>query len=190
MPSKEDKNALLNQLKITEEETTDSGLTTMHLLLTSVLSAVITGLVVYLLISPNSGIEIQTNDNKKLIFEQGKSSNQVLNSTSKNTNTAEVKTSKQFQFSNSEEVLNASGYITARRIATVSAETMGLITSVRVEEGMLVKTGQILATLDSSIATVNLKLFDARTDVLRSSVTSISIDLLCTKRVKSCNVHS
>ena len=37
-----------------------------------------------------------------------------------------------------DRILNASGYITARRIATVSSQITGLITEVSVEEGMLV----------------------------------------------------
>lgn len=52
-------------------------------------------------------------------------------------------------------ILNSSGYITARRIATVSSEIMGLITEVNVEEGMNVEKGQILARLDDALATVN-----------------------------------
>jgi len=179
----EDKNALLSQLKITEKETTNGGLTAMHLLLASILSAGFTGFAVYLLISPKPETNIQESFVQELKHEKKYSSKRSLNSISTSVEQSEIQTNKQFQFSNSDEVLNASGYITARRIATVSAETMGLITSVRVEEGMLVETGQILATLDSSIARVNLKLFDARTDVLRSSITSIKIDLLEAERV-------
>jgi HlyD family secretion protein len=52
-------------------------------------------------------------------------------------------------------ILNSSGYITARRIATVSSEIMGLITEVNVEEGMNVEQGQILARLDDALARAN-----------------------------------
>ena len=61
-----------------------------------------------------------------------------------------------------ERILNASGYITARRIATVSAEIMGLITEVNVEEGMEVSPGQVLAKLDNAVATVDLNLARAQ----------------------------
>lgn len=54
-------------------------------------------------------------------------------------------------------VLNASGYITPRRVATVSAELMGLIKTVEVEEGMAVSEGQILARLDDTLAQVSLQ---------------------------------
>jgi RND family efflux transporter MFP subunit len=49
-------------------------------------------------------------------------------------------------------VLNASGYVTARRQATVSAKVTGKVTDVLIEEGMKVKEGQVLAKLDDSNA--------------------------------------
>src|SRR5687767_2030379 len=45
-------------------------------------------------------------------------------------------------------VLNASGYVTARRRATVSSKITGKIVDLNIEEGMAVKEGQILARLD------------------------------------------
>ena len=47
-------------------------------------------------------------------------------------------------------VLQATGYVTARRQATVSAQITGTLTAVLIEEGDHVKTGQILAKLDDS----------------------------------------
>jgi HlyD family secretion protein len=47
-------------------------------------------------------------------------------------------------------VLNASGYVTARRRATVSSKVTGKVLEVFVEEGKAVKKGQILARLDDS----------------------------------------
>ena len=47
-------------------------------------------------------------------------------------------------------VLNASGYVTARREATVSSKVTGKVTEVLIEEGMKVKEGQVLARLDDS----------------------------------------
>jgi multidrug efflux pump subunit AcrA (membrane-fusion protein) len=47
-------------------------------------------------------------------------------------------------------VLNASGYVTARRRATVSSKVTGKVTEVNVEEGMEVREGQVLARLDDS----------------------------------------
>ncbi|HUA66687.1 MAG TPA: efflux RND transporter periplasmic adaptor subunit [Alphaproteobacteria bacterium] len=47
-------------------------------------------------------------------------------------------------------VLNASGYVTARREATVSSKVTGKVISILIEEGMKVTNGQILARLDDS----------------------------------------
>ena len=47
-------------------------------------------------------------------------------------------------------VLNASGYVTARRRATVSSKVTGKVLEVRVEEGQAVRRGQVLARLDDS----------------------------------------
>jgi RND family efflux transporter MFP subunit len=49
-------------------------------------------------------------------------------------------------------VLNASGYVTARRQATVSSKVTGKVTDIFIEEGMQVKAGQELARLDASYA--------------------------------------
>lgn len=47
-------------------------------------------------------------------------------------------------------VLNASGYVTARRRATVSSKVTGKVIDVLIEEGQPVKAGQILAHLDDT----------------------------------------
>ena len=76
-----------------------------------------------------------------------------------------------------EKILNASGYITARRIATVSAEIMGLITDVRVEEGMRVEKGQVLAKLDDAVASVNLRFAEAQVKVAEARLSSVEANL-------------
>ena len=53
-------------------------------------------------------------------------------------------------------VLSASGYVTARRLATVSAEITGRILEVLIEEGMEVQSGQVLARLDATLAQTDL----------------------------------
>jgi len=47
-------------------------------------------------------------------------------------------------------VLNASGYITPRRRATIAAKITGRVTSVMFDEGTRVTEGQLLASLDDS----------------------------------------
>jgi RND family efflux transporter MFP subunit len=77
----------------------------------------------------------------------------------------------------SDVILNSSGYITARRMATVSSEVMGLITQVNVEEGMKVEQGQILATLDSRLADVNFDYAEAQLAVLNARRKAILVNL-------------
>jgi RND family efflux transporter MFP subunit len=67
-------------------------------------------------------------------------------------------------------VLNASGYVTARRQATVSSKVTGKVEEVFVEEGMQVEAGQVLARLDASQARLALGLAEAR---LRASEKSL-----------------
>src|SRR5512134_1524126 len=45
-------------------------------------------------------------------------------------------------------VLNASGYVVARRLATVSSKVTGRVSEVLFEEGASVQEGQVLARLD------------------------------------------
>src|SRR5260370_26116547 len=47
-------------------------------------------------------------------------------------------------------LLNASGYITPRRRATIAAKITGRVTAVFFDEGTRVKESQLLATLDDS----------------------------------------
>ncbi len=67
-------------------------------------------------------------------------------------------------------VLDASGYVTARRKATVSSKITGKVIEIHVEEGMEVKRGQVLARLDDSLQSRNLALGEARLESARSAV--------------------
>lgn len=59
-------------------------------------------------------------------------------------------------------VLNASGYVTARREATVSSKVTGKVIEVLVEEGMKVDEGQVLARLDDTNVKASLLLAQAQ----------------------------
>ena len=59
-------------------------------------------------------------------------------------------------------VLNASGYVTARRQATVSSKFTGKVMEVFIEEGMLVEQGQVLARLDDSNIRTSFNLAEAQ----------------------------
>ena len=67
-------------------------------------------------------------------------------------------------------VLNASGYVTARRQATVSSKFTGKVMEVLIEEGMLVEKDQVLARLDDSNVTTSFALAEAQ---LKSAQTSL-----------------
>jgi len=67
-------------------------------------------------------------------------------------------------------VLNASGYVTARRRATVSSKITGKVVEVNVEEGMAVREGQVLARLDDSTARAALALAEAQVEAARRGV--------------------
>ena len=59
-------------------------------------------------------------------------------------------------------VLNASGYVTARRQATVSSKITAKVIEVLVEEGMRVQEGQILARLDDTNVRASYRLAEAQ----------------------------
>lgn len=59
-------------------------------------------------------------------------------------------------------VLNASGYVNARRQATVSSKFTAKVTEVLIEEGMLVEEGQVLARLDDSNIRASFLLAEAQ----------------------------
>src|SRR5687768_10803854 len=59
-------------------------------------------------------------------------------------------------------VLNASGYVTARRRATVSSKVTGKVMEIFVEEGKAVRRGQVLARLDDSQLRAQLKVDEAQ----------------------------
>ena len=58
------------------------------------------------------------------------------------------------QGASSSAVLQATGYVTARRMATVSAQMTGTLTEVLIDEGFKVKKGQVLARLDAALARI------------------------------------
>lgn len=74
-------------------------------------------------------------------------------------------------------VLNASGYVTARRKATVSSKITGKVTEVHVEEGMAVKEGQVLARLDDTVSRRYLELAEAELAAARRSADETGVRL-------------
>jgi RND family efflux transporter MFP subunit len=74
-------------------------------------------------------------------------------------------------------VLDASGYVTARRQATVSAKITGKVTEVLLEEGMRVQEGAVLARLDDTEAKAQLALARAQLTAARSQQAEIRAQL-------------
>lgn len=73
--------------------------------------------------------------------------------------------------------LVASGYVVARRRATVAAEITGRVIEVTVEEGMRVTKGQVLARLDNSAAMADRKSAQARLSAAQANITALEADL-------------
>ncbi len=67
-------------------------------------------------------------------------------------------------------VLNASGYVTARREATVSSKVTGKVTEVFIEEGMKVTNGQVLARLDDTNVKASLDVAQAQLESAQAAL--------------------
>jgi len=74
-------------------------------------------------------------------------------------------------------VLNASGYVTARRQATISSKITGKVTEVLVEEGLRVKEGQVLARLDDTNVAASLQLARAQLESARTALAETQVRL-------------
>jgi HlyD family secretion protein len=74
-------------------------------------------------------------------------------------------------------VLNASGYVTARRAATVSSKVTGKVAEVLVEEGMKVQEGQVLARLDDTNVKASLELAQAQAASAKAALAETRVRL-------------
>jgi RND family efflux transporter MFP subunit len=74
-------------------------------------------------------------------------------------------------------VLDASGYVVARRMATVSAKITGRVREVRIEEGQQVAAGEVLATLDPIDADAQRQLAAAQLGAAESQIGSVRAQL-------------
>ncbi len=76
-----------------------------------------------------------------------------------------------------ETLLNASGYVTPRRRATVAAKITGRVTGVFFDEGMNVREGQLLATLDDSDARRALNAAIADRNASQAAIADLEVQL-------------
>ena len=74
-------------------------------------------------------------------------------------------------------VLNASGYVVARRISTVSSKVTGKIAEIFVEEGMTVKEGQVLARLEPANSATMLTMAQRELEASRRNLAEIEVRL-------------
>jgi RND family efflux transporter MFP subunit len=79
-------------------------------------------------------------------------------------------------------LLNASGYVTARREATVSSKVTGKVIEVMVEEGMKVDAGQVLAKIDASNVERSLHLAEAQAESARKGLDETKANLELAER--------
>ena len=74
-----------------------------------------------------------------------------------------------------DSVLDATGYVVARRQATVSSKTTGKVVAVHIEEGMTVAADQLLAVLDASIPKAQLALAESRLAAAQAALAEIRV---------------
>jgi RND family efflux transporter MFP subunit len=74
-------------------------------------------------------------------------------------------------------VLNASGYVVARRLATVSAKVTGRVVEVTFEEGSEVKASQELARLDDATVRAAFNVASRQLDAARLDLTEVEVRL-------------
>ncbi|WP_339828427.1 efflux RND transporter periplasmic adaptor subunit [uncultured Arenimonas sp.] len=74
-------------------------------------------------------------------------------------------------------VLDASGYVTARRIATVSSKITGKVDEVLIEEGQVVEAGEVMARLEATDAQAQQDLAQARLEAARNDASRADAQL-------------
>jgi RND family efflux transporter MFP subunit len=81
--------------------------------------------------------------------------------------------------------LAASGYVVARRKATVAAEITGKVVEIFIDEGMTVTDGQVVARLDSVLAEKDYELARSRAETADAAIAAITADLEDASRIMS-----
>jgi HlyD family secretion protein len=85
--------------------------------------------------------------------------------------------------------LAASGYVVARRKATVAAEVTAKVVEVQVHEGMMVKKGDVLARLDSVLPERDVALARSKADAAEAAIGAVAADLQDAERIMNRNLR-
>ena len=85
--------------------------------------------------------------------------------------------------------LVASGYVIARRKATVAAQVTEKVVEVLVHEGMVVKKDDVLARLDSTLPARDLALARAKADSAEAAIGATAADLQDAERIMNRNLR-
>tara|TARA_B100000959_G_scaffold136699_4_gene143796 strand:- start:34 stop:1275 length:1242 start_codon:yes stop_codon:yes gene_type:complete len=91
--------------------------------------------------------------------------------------TAQAETATERSVASTATVLDASGYVTARRKATVSSKVTGKVMEVYIEEGVVVEENQLLARLDNSNQQAQFNLSKAQWLASESRLEEIKVQL-------------
>ena len=91
--------------------------------------------------------------------------------------TAQAETATEHSVASTATVLDASGYVTARRKATVSSKVTGKVMEVYIEEGVVVEENQLLARLDNSNQQAQFNLSKAQWLASESRLEEIKVQL-------------
>ncbi len=145
----EDKKALLGELSIDENQRTADG-RTPRLVITCIGTLLLAAAAWFWLLPANEPVEVR-------IASARSADDQTMN--------------------NSNAVLEASGYVTARRQATVSSKYTGQVIDVFVEEGMVVEKNQLLAKLDDQTQRAQLALSEAQLNATASRLNEVRVQL-------------
>ena len=145
----EDKKALLGELSIDENQrTADSR--TPRLVITGIGALLLAAAAWFWLLPANEPLEVR-------VASARSADSQAMN--------------------DSNAVLEASGYVTARRQATVSSKYTGQVIDVFVEEGMVVEKNQLLAKLDDQTQRAQLALSKAQLNATASRLNEVRVQL-------------
>ncbi len=141
----EGKTELLKQLRIDRTARNVSARVSFRLIVIGVVS-VIVAIGVWIALAGGKTMEVQTATAQSAAASQG-----------------------------STAVLDATGYVTARRQATVSAKITGRVAEVLIEEGQRVAEGQVLARLDATDVQAQLDLARAQLGVAHAQLADLQL---------------